>query len=135
MSRLPLDHFAELTAYSCASGYHGYAFDRVLRDPAQSAALRHAASGLPEPHLELAEALLRDPEALRADVLAFLDLCRPVFFGALWAETEPSWPAPRIAYGNGSPTTVPWRRSPRSAPPASGSPIHHGSSSTRCTTR
>ncbi|MGW6506820.1 DUF5937 family protein [Streptomyces niveus] len=89
LSRLPLDHFAELTAYSCASGYHGYAFDRVLRDPAQSAALRHAASGLPEPHLELAEALLRDPEALRADVLAFLDLCRPVFFGALWAETEP----------------------------------------------
>ncbi|MFE4612408.1 DUF5937 family protein [Streptomyces niveus] len=89
LSRIPLDHFAELTAYSCASGYHGYAFDRVLRDPAQSAALRHAASGLPEPHLELAEALLRDPEALRADVLAFLDLCRPVFFGALWAETEP----------------------------------------------
>ncbi|MFE6029192.1 ArsR/SmtB family transcription factor [Streptomyces niveus] len=89
LSRIPLDHFAELTAYSCASGYHGYAFDRVLRDPAQSAALRHAASGLPEPHLELAEALLRDPAALRADVLAFLDLCRPVFFGALWAETEP----------------------------------------------
>lgn len=89
LSRLPVDRFAELTAYSCASGYHGYAFDRVLHNPTQSAALRHAASGLPEPHLELAEALLRDPEALRADVLAFLDLCRPVFFGALWAETEP----------------------------------------------
>lgn len=85
----PVDRFAELTAYSCASGYLGYAFGRVLHDPAQAAALRHAASGLPEPHLELAEALLRDPEALRADVLAFLDLCRPVFFAALWAETEP----------------------------------------------
>lgn len=89
LSRLPVDRFAELTAYACASGYHGYTFDRVLHDPTQSAALRHAASGLPEPHLELAEALLRDPEALRADVHAFLDLCRPVFFGALWAETEP----------------------------------------------
>ncbi|MFC8074001.1 DUF5937 family protein [Streptomyces sp. NPDC057307] len=89
LSRLPVDRFAELTAYSCASGYLGYAFDRVLHNPAQAAALHHAASGLPEPHLELAEALLRDPEALRADVLAFLDLCRPVFFGALWAETEP----------------------------------------------
>lgn len=92
LTRLPVDRFAELTAYSCASGYLdrlGYAFDRVLHDPAQTAALRHAASGLPEPHLELAEALLRDPEALRADVLDFLDLCRPVFFAALWAETEP----------------------------------------------
>lgn len=89
LSRLPVDRFAELTAYSCASGYLGYAFDRVLHDPAQTAALRHAASGLPEPHLELAEALLRDPDALRADVLDFLDLCRPVFFAALWAETEP----------------------------------------------
>ncbi|MFC8827684.1 DUF5937 family protein [Streptomyces sp. NPDC057137] len=89
LSRLPVDRFAELTAYSCASGYLGYTFDRVLHNPAQAAALHHAASGLPEPHLELAEALLRDPEALRADVLAFLDLCRPVFFGALWAETEP----------------------------------------------
>ncbi|WP_405821786.1 DUF5937 family protein [Streptomyces sp. NBC_00838] len=89
LSRLPVDRFAELTSYSCASGYHGYAFDRVLHDPGQAASLRHAASGLPEPHLELAEALLRDPEALRADVLAFIDLCRPVFFAALWAETEP----------------------------------------------
>ncbi|WP_405614778.1 DUF5937 family protein [Streptomyces sp. NBC_01511] len=89
LSHLPVDHFAELTAYSCASGYLGYAFDRVLHDPTQAAALRHAASGLPEPHLELAETLLRDPEALRADVLAFLGLCRPVFFAALWAETEP----------------------------------------------
>lgn len=89
LSRLPVDRFAELTAYSCASGYLGYAFDRVLHDPAQAASLRHAASGLPEPHLELAESLLRDPAALRADVVAFLDLCRPVFFAALWAETEP----------------------------------------------
>ncbi|WP_329034366.1 DUF5937 family protein [Streptomyces sp. NBC_01725] len=89
LSRLAVDRFAELTSYSCASGYLGYAFDRVLHDPAQAASLRHAASGLPEPHLELAEALLRDPEALRADVLAFIDLCRPVFFAALWAETEP----------------------------------------------
>lgn len=89
LSRLPVDRFAELTSYSCASGYRGYTFDRVLHDPAQAASLRHAASGLPEPHLELAEALLHDPEALRADVLAFIDLCRPVFFAALWAETEP----------------------------------------------
>ncbi|WP_225877210.1 ArsR/SmtB family transcription factor [Streptomyces resistomycificus] len=51
--------------------------------------LRQAASGLPEPHLALAEDLLRDPEALRADVLGFLDLCRRVFFGSLWRETEP----------------------------------------------
>lgn len=89
LSRLPVERFAELTAYSCASGYNGYAFDRVLHDPAQAAALRHAASGLPEPHLELAEALLRDPEALRADVLTFLRLCHSVFFTALWAETGP----------------------------------------------
>jgi DNA-binding transcriptional ArsR family regulator len=89
LARLPLDQFAELTAYSCASGYRGYAFDRLLHETAQAAALRHAASGLPEPHLALAEDLLRDPAALRADVLAFLDLCRRVFFGALWAETEP----------------------------------------------
>ncbi|MFG2175655.1 DUF5937 family protein [Streptomyces niveus] len=45
--------------------------------------------GSPHVRNKLAEALLRDPEALRADVLAFLDLCRPVFFGALWAESEP----------------------------------------------
>ncbi|QIQ03670.1 DUF5937 family protein [Streptomyces liangshanensis] len=89
LARLPLDQFAQLTAYSCASGYRGYAFDRLLHDPTQAAALRHAASGLPAPHLALAEDLLRGPGALRADVLGFLDLCRHVFFGALWAETEP----------------------------------------------
>ncbi|MCX4767116.1 DUF5937 family protein [Streptomyces sp. NBC_01275] len=86
---LPLDRFAELTAYTCVSGYHGFAFDRVLRDPAQAAALRQAASGLAGPHLRLAEDLLRDPRALRADIADFVDLCRRVFFDALWADTEP----------------------------------------------
>ncbi|MFF3753505.1 DUF5937 family protein [Streptomyces sp. NPDC002018] len=90
LARLPLDRFAELTAYACASGYRGFAFDRLLHEPRQAAALRHAASGLPEPHLALAEELLRGPEALRADVLRFLDLCRAVFFDTLWAATEPS---------------------------------------------
>ncbi|GGZ14473.1 hypothetical protein GCM10010387_03230 [Streptomyces inusitatus] len=88
-ARLSLDAFAELTAYSCASGYLGFAFDRLLHEPRQAAALRRAASGLPEPHLALAEDLLRDARRLRSEVLGFLDLCRPVFFGALWAETGP----------------------------------------------
>ncbi|MFH0172437.1 DUF5937 family protein [Streptomyces cacaoi] len=86
---LPLDRFAELTAYTCASGYHGFAFGRVLRDRTQAAALRQAASGLAEPHLRLAEDLLRDPEALRADLAGFVELGRRVFFDALWADTEP----------------------------------------------
>ncbi|MGX7672865.1 DUF5937 family protein [Plantactinospora sp. DSM 117369] len=89
LARLPLHRFAELTAFTCASGYHGFAFGRVLHDPAQAGALRQAASRLPEPHLGLAEDLLRDPEALRADVLDFLDLCHRVYFGDLWTETEP----------------------------------------------
>ncbi|WP_199485161.1 ArsR/SmtB family transcription factor [Actinomadura craniellae] len=84
-----LDRFAELTAYTCASGYRGFDFGRVLHDPGQAAALRRAAARLPEPHPRLADDLLRDPEALRADVTGFLDLCREVFFGDLWAETEP----------------------------------------------
>ncbi|MGW0331515.1 DUF5937 family protein [Streptomyces sp. NPDC003011] len=90
LDRLSLDTFAELTAYTCASGYRGFGFDRVRHDPAQAAALRQAASGLPEPHPALAEDLLRDPEALRGDVLDFLGLCRVVFFGSLWRETEPT---------------------------------------------
>ena len=89
LAALPLDRFAELTAYTCASGYHGFAFGRVLHDPAQAAALRRIASGLAEPHPRLAEDLLRDPRALRADVAAFVALCRRVFFDALWADTEP----------------------------------------------
>ncbi|GIG91162.1 ArsR/SmtB family transcription factor [Plantactinospora endophytica] len=89
LTRLSLHRFAELTAFTCASGYHGFDFGQVLHDPAQAAALRQAASRLPEPHLALAEDLLRDPEALRADLLGFLDLCRQVFFADLWAATEP----------------------------------------------
>jgi DNA-binding transcriptional ArsR family regulator len=90
LAGLPADRFAELTAYTCASGYRGFAFGRVLHDPAQARVLRQAASALPEPHSALAEDLLRDPQALRADVLAFLDLCRRVYFDDLWARTEPA---------------------------------------------
>jgi DNA-binding transcriptional ArsR family regulator len=86
---LGLDTFAELTAYTCASGYSGFDFGRVRHDPAQAALLRQTASRLPEPHLRLAEDLLHDAEAVRADLLAFLDLCRHVFFADLWARTEP----------------------------------------------
>jgi DNA-binding transcriptional ArsR family regulator len=89
LAGLSLDRFAELTAYTCASGYSGFDFSRLRHDPRQAAALRRVAAGLPEPHLRLAEDLLRDPEALRADVLGFLDLCRRVFFSELWTETEP----------------------------------------------
>ncbi|MEV6655234.1 DUF5937 family protein [Streptomyces sp. NPDC051219] len=89
-ARLPLERFAELTAYACASGYRGFDFGRVLHEPGQAIALRHAASGLPEPHIGLAEDLLRDPEALRADLCGFFDLCRSVFFRELWVQTEPS---------------------------------------------
>jgi DNA-binding transcriptional ArsR family regulator len=90
LAGLPADRFAELTAYTCASGYRGFAFGRVLHDPAQARVLRQAASALPEPHSALAEDLLRDPQALLADVLAFLDLCRRVYFDDLWARTEPA---------------------------------------------
>ena len=51
--------------------------------------LRRAASRLSESHLRLAEDLLRDPGALRADIAGFLTLCRRVFFDELWARTEP----------------------------------------------
>ncbi|MCL8013489.1 DUF5937 family protein [Streptomyces sp. AS02] len=90
LPELTTDRFAELTAHTCASGYRGFDFSRLLHDPAQAAALRRAASGLPEPHPALAEDLLRDPEQLRTDILAFLDLCRRVFFTDLWATTEPA---------------------------------------------
>jgi len=89
LTGLALDRFAELTAYTCASGYSGFDFSRLRHDPTQATALRRAASRLPEPHLGLAEDLLRDPEALRADILGFLDLCRRVYFNELWTETEP----------------------------------------------
>ncbi|SQD98641.1 hypothetical protein FMEAI12_4840028 [Parafrankia sp. Ea1.12] len=89
LAGLGIDRFAELTAYACASGYHGFDFSQVCHDPGQAAVLRHAAARLPEPHLGLAEDLLRDPEALRADILRFLDLCGRVFFGGLWAQTAP----------------------------------------------
>ncbi|AVT38271.1 DUF5937 family protein [Plantactinospora sp. BB1] len=89
LTGIPLHRFAELTAFTCASGYHGFDFGRVLHDPAQAGALRQAAARLPEPHLGLAEDLLRDPEALRADLLDFLDLCHRVYFADLWARTEP----------------------------------------------
>ncbi|MDT3438760.1 DUF5937 family protein [Pseudofrankia sp. BMG5.37] len=62
----------------------------MLGDTGQAAVLRQTAAALPEPHLALADDLLRDAELLRADVLRFLDLCRQVFFGSLWAETEPA---------------------------------------------
>ncbi|HEX6351530.1 ArsR/SmtB family transcription factor [Actinophytocola sp.] len=90
LARLSLDQFAELTAYTCASGYSGYVFGNVLHDPRQAAALRHAAGRLPDPHLRLAEDLLRDPEALRADIVGFIDLCHEVFFHDLWTETAPT---------------------------------------------
>ncbi|MGV9455388.1 DUF5937 family protein [Streptomyces sp. NPDC003635] len=89
-AQLPVDRFAELTAYTCASGYRAFHFDRVLHDGDQARALRQAASGLPDGHLALAEDLLHDPEALRADLVAFLDLSRRVYFDELWARTEPA---------------------------------------------
>ncbi|ONH29726.1 ArsR/SmtB family transcription factor [Pseudofrankia asymbiotica] len=89
LSQLSLDRFAELTAYTCVSGYRGFDFRRVLRDSGQAAVLRQTAAALPEPHPALADDLLRDAELLRSDVLRFLDLCRQVFFGTLWAATEP----------------------------------------------
>ncbi len=88
-ARLPIDRFAELTAHTCVSGYRGFDFGRLLDDPDQAATLRRAASALPDPHPALAEDLLRDPERLRADLFAFLDLCRDVYFADLWAATEP----------------------------------------------
>ncbi len=88
-SELSLDQFAELTAYACASGYRGFDFSRIRTDSAQAAVLRQVAGRLPQPHLRLAEDLVRDPEVLRADILGFLDLCRGVFFTDLWADTEP----------------------------------------------
>lgn len=90
LNRLGMDQFAELVAYTCASGYSGFDFSRLLHDPRQARVLRQTATRLPEPHPLLAEDLLRDPEALRADVLGFLDLCRDVFFTDLWAETAPT---------------------------------------------
>jgi DNA-binding transcriptional ArsR family regulator len=86
---LPVDRFAELTGYVCASGYTGFDFSRVLHEPAQSAVLLRTAAMLPEPHLRLAQDLLGDPEALRADVLAFLARSRQVFFDDLWRRTYP----------------------------------------------
>jgi DNA-binding transcriptional ArsR family regulator len=88
-NKLCLDVFAELTAYTCVGRYRGFDFSRLLHDPGQAATLRHGAAMLLEPHLRLAEDLLRDPEALRTDVLGFLDLCRDVFFSDLWADTAP----------------------------------------------
>jgi DNA-binding transcriptional ArsR family regulator len=86
---LPLDKFAELTAYCCVSGYHGFDFAHVLTDPKQAKALRQAAARLPEPHLRLAEDLLRDAARVRADIAAFTEVCREVFFDALWPGVEP----------------------------------------------
>lgn len=86
---LSVRQFAEFTAYACVSGYHGFDFGRVLDDPRQATALRHGASRLSEPHPRLADDLLRDVDRLRADIAAFLDLCRPVFFDALWARVRP----------------------------------------------
>jgi len=90
LTGMSLDQFAELTAYTCVSGYHGYDFAQVLHEPRQAAALRQAAAMLPEPHPRLAEDLLRDPSALRAEVLGFVDQCREVFFNELWARTAPA---------------------------------------------
>ncbi len=84
-----LDTFAELTAYACASGYSGFDFSRVRHDPEQAALLRQTASRLPDPHLRLAKDLLHDAEAVRADLLAFIELCRHTFFADLWTRTEP----------------------------------------------
>lgn len=119
LTGLDLDRFAELTAHTCVSRYHGLHVDRVLRDPAQAAALRTAAARLPAPYFRLTEDLLRDPEALRADVLAFVALCREVYFDALWAETAPvltqaqhllrrrlSQDGPAAALGSLSPSTL-----------------------------
>jgi hypothetical protein len=41
------ERFAELTAYACASGYSGFDFTRIGRDPAQAALLRQTAARLP----------------------------------------------------------------------------------------
>lgn len=86
---LSLRQFAEVTAYACVSGYHGFDFSRVLDDPRQATALRHSASRLPAAHPRLADDLLHDPERLRADITAFIDLCRRVFFDQLWARVQP----------------------------------------------
>lgn len=88
-AKLGPDRFAELTAYACVSRYHGFDFRRLLHDPLQATVLRQTVARLSEPYVCLAEDLLRDPEALHADVLGFLDLCRDVFFSDLWAETAP----------------------------------------------
>ncbi|MFG2003469.1 DUF5937 family protein [Spirillospora sp. NPDC048911] len=90
LNAFSLDQFAELTAYTCVSGYRGFDFSRLLHDPAQATALRQAASRLPAPHLRLAEDLLNDAEKLRADTDTFLNLCKEVFFNDLWSDVEPT---------------------------------------------
>ena len=122
-NELCLARFAEVTAYTCVSRYRGFDFSRLLHDPAQAATLRHAAAMLLEPHLRLAEDLLRDPEALRADIFGFLDLCWEVFFSDLWVDTAPiltraagrlrrqlAHKGPAVALGSLSPSTL--RRNP-----------------------
>lgn len=89
LAELAVDRFAELTAYTCVSGYRDFRFGRVLHDRTQARALRQAASALPDPHSALAADMLHDPQALRADVLGFLDLCRRVYFDELWTHTAP----------------------------------------------
>ncbi|MFD6337053.1 DUF5937 family protein [Streptomyces sp. NPDC060131] len=89
VARLPIDRFAELTAFACVNGYTRFDFSRLLRSAAQRAALEHAATALSAGRRELAAQLLRDPETCRADLLAFLDRCRSEFFAEVWAGAEP----------------------------------------------
>ncbi|MFJ9207746.1 DUF5937 family protein [Streptomyces sp. NPDC102264] len=89
VAHLPIGRFAELTAFACVNGYTRFDFSRLLRSADQRAALEHAAAALSAGRRELAAQLLRDPEACRADLLAFLDRCRSEFFAEVWAGAEP----------------------------------------------
>jgi DNA-binding transcriptional ArsR family regulator len=131
----PVDEFAELTGYVCASGYTGFHFRRLLHDAEAAAVLRRTAAMLPEPHLRLAEDLLRDPEAVRADLLAFLDLSRRVFFDDLWTRTAPllaqAADLVRRDLADRGPAAALLALAPGSAQPGSGPPrvvfdkVHH----------
>lgn len=88
VATMPLDEFTRFSGFACAGGYSAVELEDPLRDNAQRSALLAAARAGSTARLELAEALLADPERFRRDFLDFLAECRDTFFADTWTKVE-----------------------------------------------
>lgn len=90
LAEQPLDLFCEYVAYAVVGRYRSQDFAALRTSPQQQDRLQAQAAAQSSTRAELAERLLRDPQAFRAELLGFLTQCWRQFFDDEWARVGPA---------------------------------------------